>query len=70
MIEARYDKHGRRLPDTGHGCGCRQCAEADAPRYERRRRGRGTSDSWSSLRRELVSVARRLGGAARRITPA
>ncbi len=34
--QARYDKRGRRLPDTGRGCGCRQCEVANAPRYERR----------------------------------
>lgn len=36
MTGARYDKHGRRLPETGRGCGCRLCEESNAPRYERR----------------------------------
>ena len=35
-MQARFDKQGRPLPDTGRGCGCQQCADANAPRYERR----------------------------------
>jgi len=57
-MQARFDKQGRRLPDTGHGCGCRLCAESNAPRYERRRSERGTA--WSPLRRRLVRLARSL----------
>src|ERR1700694_1105446 len=30
-MQTRYDKHGRQLPDTGHGCGCKLCAASDAP---------------------------------------
>ena len=35
-MQARFDKDGKQLPDTGHGCGCRLCAISNAPRYERR----------------------------------
>ncbi len=56
---ARFDKYGRRLPDTGHGCGCRQCEAAQAPRYERREGRRGDEDaSWSPLHRSLVRLVR------------
>ena len=41
-MQTRYDKHGRQLPDTGHGCGCKLCAASDAPRYERRSSQRST----------------------------
>ena len=56
-MQARFDKQGRPLPDTGRGCGCQQCADAKAPRYERR------SDSdratrWSALRRTITRVAK------------
>lgn len=57
-MQARFDKHGRRLPDTGHGCGCRLCAEANAPRYERRRSGRRAAGLWSPLRRRLTTLLR------------
>ncbi|TMD00292.1 MAG: hypothetical protein E6I58_00695 [Chloroflexi bacterium] len=53
-MQARFDKQGNRLPDTGHGCGCQLCADANAPRYERRRTER--TSAWSPLRRRLVQV--------------
>jgi hypothetical protein len=59
MAQARFDKEGRRLPDTGHGCGCRMCAEANAPRYERRLGAdRGDGGQWSPVRRGLVRLVR------------
>jgi hypothetical protein len=56
-IQARFDKRGRRLPDTGRGCGCQQCAESNAARYERRQgeRGLGTWEPWQ--RRLLIAVS-------------
>lgn len=65
---ARFDKHGRRLPDTGRGCGCRLCEEKDAPRYERR--GGAASEApgsssravWHPLHRHLARLlVRNLG---------
>ena len=52
-MQARFDKQGNRLPDTGHGCGCQLCADINAPRYDRRRAER-SSTAWSPLRRRLV----------------
>jgi hypothetical protein len=57
-MQARYDKHGKRLPDTGHGCGCELCAASGAPRYERRRSERNTA--WSPVRRRLARWVRAL----------
>jgi len=57
-MQARFDKQGNRLPDTGHGCGCQLCADSNAPRYERRRSERDSA--WSPLRRRLVSALRSL----------
>jgi hypothetical protein len=34
---ARFDKHGNRLPETGHGCGCQICADAHAARLDEMR---------------------------------
>ena len=34
---ARFDKFGNRLPDTGHGCGCQICADAHAAHEEQTR---------------------------------
>jgi len=54
-MQARFDKAGRRLPDTGRGCGCQLCADAEAPRYERRRDP--VRDSrWSSTRRGVARL--------------
>jgi hypothetical protein len=55
-IHARFDKQGRQLAVTGRGCGCRQCADSNAPRYERRQgeRGRGTWEPWQ--RRLLMAM--------------
>ena len=64
-MQARFDKHGRRLPDTGHGCGCTLCAASNAPRYERRHLPRNNTDSWSSLRPRLVRFVLNLIGSAR-----
>jgi hypothetical protein len=55
---ARFDKHGRRLADTGHGCGCRFCAASNAPRYERRHEPREAEGGWSPLHRRLVRFLR------------
>jgi hypothetical protein len=64
LAQARFDKQGRRLPDTGHGCGCRLCAEANAPRYERRS-GPERSGEWGSLQRWLMRLVHGLGGRGR-----
>ncbi len=61
MAQARFDKQGRQLPDTGHGCGCRLCAEAGAPRYERRTDPGRAGGEWTSLQRRLVRVMHSLG---------
>ncbi|HYT12062.1 MAG TPA: hypothetical protein VEL12_04655 [Candidatus Nitrosopolaris sp.] len=53
-MQARFDKQGNRLPDTGHGCGCQLCADAKAPRYERRQTERSTA--WSPIRRRLMQA--------------
>jgi hypothetical protein len=53
-MQARFDKQGNRLPDTGHGCGCQLCADSNAPRYDRRRAERTTA--WGPLRRRLVQA--------------
>ena len=60
-MQARFDKFGRRLPDTGHGCGCTLCAASNAPRYERRSEQRGDMGHWTPLRRRLVRFLRTLG---------
>jgi len=60
-MSVRFDKDGRRLADTGHGCGCRQCAEADAPRYERRSRPAVHRPPWGDLRRRLMAILWRRG---------
>jgi hypothetical protein len=57
-MQARYDKQGKRLPDTGHGCGCELCAATGAPRYERRRSERSTA--WNPVRRQLARWVRTL----------
>lgn len=57
-MNARFDKEGNRLPDTGHGCGCQLCADADATRYERRRSAH--TAVWSPLRRRLARAFRNL----------
>jgi len=59
-MQARFDKEGRRLPDTGHGCGCQICADANAPRYERRLQTRAAERPWTSARRRLVRLFKRL----------
>jgi hypothetical protein len=60
-MQARFDKFGRRLPDTGHGCGCTLCAAAKAPRYERRQQQRFNSYEWTTMRRRLARAIRSLG---------
>ncbi|HET6311275.1 MAG TPA: hypothetical protein VFH00_09765 [Candidatus Nitrosotalea sp.] len=60
-MQARFDKFGRRLPDTGHGCGCTLCAAANAPRYERRQEQRLNSSEWTTMRRRLARAVRSLG---------
>jgi hypothetical protein len=55
-MQARFDKHGRELPDTGHGCGCRQCAASNAPRYERRSEPERTTGEWSPMRRRIIRL--------------
>lgn len=57
---ARFDKHGRRLPDTGHGCGCRLCEQVSAPRYERRAdpgpQAEGGRTVWHPLHRSIARL--------------
>jgi hypothetical protein len=57
-MQARFDKQGNQLPDTGHGCGCQLCADSNAPRYERRQSERASA--WSPMRRRLARALRRL----------
>jgi hypothetical protein len=57
-MQARFDKQGKRVPDTGHGCGCELCAALGAPRYERRSSQRTTA--WSPVRRRLARWVRAL----------
>lgn len=57
---ARYDKHGRQLPDTGHGCGCRLCEAMGAPRYERRSEPHRDRPPWHPLQRSLAGLLRAL----------
>ncbi len=58
-MHARFDKEGNRLPGTGHGCGCQLCADAGAPRYERRGPA-GRALIWSPLRRRLTLALARV----------
>lgn len=58
LEKARFDKQGNRLPDTGRGCGCQLCADAGAPRYERRCSHRGRI--WSPLRRRAALALARV----------
>jgi hypothetical protein len=46
---ARFDKHGNRLPDTGHGCGCQICADAHAARHR-------STGAWSRVVRFVRSL--------------
>ena len=64
-MQARFDKQGNPLPDTGHGCGCQMCADSDAPRYERRAEER-TRD-WTAMRRQWHRLVHRLGGQRREV---
>lgn len=57
-MQARFDKQGNKLPDTGHGCGCQLCADLQAPRYERRHSER--TAAWGPLRRRLARAMRSL----------
>ena len=59
-MQARFDKQGNQLPDTGHGCGCQLCADTDAPRYERRAEARTTA--WNAMRRRLHRIVHRFSG--------
>jgi hypothetical protein len=61
-MQARFDKLGRRLPDTGHGCGCKLCAELNAPRYERRQEAKRTGGAWPPVRRRLMQFLRTVLG--------
>lgn len=56
----RYDKTGKQLPDTGHGCGCQLCETSRQPRYERRADNPRGGGRWSEVRRSLVRVIRSL----------
>jgi len=58
--QTRYDKSGKQLPDTGHGCGCSLCQDSGAPRYERRQDVTRGGGAWSSVRRELFRALRGL----------
>ena len=55
-MQARFDKQGKRLPDTGRGCGCQQCADSDAARYERRVDGAARESVWIPIQRAVVGV--------------
>jgi len=59
VAHARFDKFGKRLPDTGHGCGCWLCAVSNAPRYERRKTPR-SRELWSPVRRRVMRLVRSL----------
>jgi hypothetical protein len=60
-MHARFDKHGKQLPDTGRGCGCRMCEESGAPQYERRGEARADGDAaWGPLRRRFARLAKGL----------
>ena len=61
-MQARFDKQGNQLPDTGRGCGCQLCADSDAPRYERRRAAQRTARRWNPMRRLLHRMVHRLAG--------
>ena len=63
-MQARFDKLGRRLPDTGRGCGCQQCADAEAPRYERRTDAARDSGKWNPIKRQAVLMLRKVAGRA------
>ena len=58
--QARYDKSGNQLPDTGRGCGCALCADSGAPRYERRQDATRSRAAWSEARRDLFRAIRGL----------
>ena len=55
-MQARFDKHGRQLSGTGRGCGCRQCAETNATRYERRSEADRTTGEWGPMHWWLVRL--------------
>ena len=59
-MQARFDKEGRPLPDTGHGCGCQICADANAPRHESRQVARSAVLPWAIVRRGLVRLVKKL----------
>jgi len=59
-MQARFDKHGKQLPDSGHGCGCQLCAISNAPRYERRDDSQNRMGKWSPFRRGLIRLVRRV----------
>jgi len=66
-MQSRFDKHGRRLPDTGRGCGCRLCEQANAARYERRaEHGEPDRPVWTPLQRSIARLVRVLPPAASR----
>lgn len=58
-IHARFDKQGRQLAVTGRGCGCQQCAESNAARYERRQ-GERAAGTWAPWQRHLLKALRDL----------
>jgi len=60
--QIRFDKSGKQLPDTGHGCGCRLCEDAGAARYERRGDATRDRDAWGTLRRGLYRLIRSARG--------
>ena len=59
MMQARFNKFGKRVPDSGHGCGCELCARTNAPRYERRKDAR-SAGPWGPMRRRLAQMVRSL----------
>jgi hypothetical protein len=62
-MQSRFDKQGNVLPDTGRGCGCQQCADANAPRYERRAEPERIS-RWNGIHRRLARLWRNKKGLA------
>jgi hypothetical protein len=66
VAQARFDKLGRRLPDTGHGCGCKLCAEKNAPRYERRHQDPRPRGAWNSLHRRAFQLIKNVLSPTRR----
>jgi hypothetical protein len=68
-VRARFDKEGRPLPETGHGCGCQLCADANAPRYERRDQPERSGGRWHPALRWAIVFWRNKKGLAAMARP-